>query len=99
MSGRGDITQQTDGAYSLVVSTAKTVGTAAVLLAQASRRRFLVLQNLSAGAVYIGGSGVTTANGIRLSGALPMAVPVVDGCAVYAISDTAAQDVRILEAY
>ena len=78
-----------------------TVGTAAAVLLQCAtdnRRNVLVVQNTSGGILYIGGSDVTTANGIKLSAGQIMSLDFLSQCEVWAVSDTAAQDVRVLEA-
>lgn len=74
-----------------------SVGVAATLIVAASgTRQSLILQNLGAADVYIGGSAVTTANGLKLASGASL---TIDGttAAVYGISGTAGQDVRYLQ--
>lgn len=76
---------------------AVTVGTSAVVIAAADDRESILIQNLGAADIYIGGSAVTTANGIKVvasGGTLTL-----DSCAaIYGISGSAGNDVRFLEA-
>jgi len=74
-----------------------TVGTSAVLLASAaSTRKSLTIQNLGASEIYIGGSGVTTANGLKVASGQPWTTTTATG-AYYAIGAAAGLDVRLLE--
>jgi len=78
-----------------------TVGTVTAVLLQCAtdnRRNVLAVQNLGAGAVYIGGADVTTANGILIPNGAITALDFLSQCELYAVSDTAGQDVRVLEA-
>lgn len=71
-----------------------TVGTTAVrLVAGASLRKGLLVQNLGSGDVYVGPTGVTTATGIKVpsGGSVPIDEFVGD---LYAIGSAAGQDVR-----
>jgi len=76
---------------------AVTVGTSATLLAAAnSSRQALTIMNNGTATIYLGGSGVTTASGLPVTAGQGF---VVEGttAALYAISGTAGQDVRVME--
>lgn len=77
-----------------------TVGTSAVLVlaSNATRQKALVQSDQgNSGQIFVGPSGVAATDGIELS---PGESLEIDGttAAVYAISDTAAQTVRVMEA-
>ncbi|MBI4720823.1 MAG: hypothetical protein HY770_06310 [Chitinivibrionia bacterium] len=73
----------------------KTVGIAAVEIVPGRSRRSVIVQNLSTNDVYVGGSGVTTANGIKI---IPGAsATIYTSASVYAIASGAGSDVRYLE--
>jgi len=75
---------------------AVTVGTTATLIKSANaNRRSLLIQNLGEGNIFIGGSTVTTGNGIKISAGGSI---VIDNttAAIYGIA-AAAQDVRYFE--
>ena len=82
-----------------IKTKAIVVGTSAVLLETSSgaARITLMFQNLSGGTCYIGGSDVTTANGLKVPNGVPMALDCFSQCPVYIIADAAAQDVRVAE--
>lgn len=83
---------------SLLTSALVVVGLTAVPLpatALLGRQKILV-QNDSAKDIYVGSSGVTTATGIRIAKGSTMELDVGE-IALYAISDTAALNIRVLE--
>tara|TARA_R110000824_G_scaffold116426_1_gene267845 strand:+ start:1405 stop:1812 length:408 start_codon:yes stop_codon:yes gene_type:complete len=59
-------------------------------------RRQLLIQNLGAGVLYIGGSTVTVADGVRVASGDTLTLDVLDVGDIYAIS-SAVSDVRVLE--
>lgn len=59
-------------------------------------RRKLIVQNLGAGALYIGGSNVTTANGVQVASGSMITLDVLDFGDIWAVS-SANSDVRVLE--
>ncbi len=59
-------------------------------------RRQLIIQNLGAGAVYIGDSTVTTSDGLEIASGVLLSLNVLDVGDIYAIS-ASTSDVRILE--
>lgn len=82
-----------------VRTQAITVGTSAVALPTATltRRRHLLIQNNSNNNLYIGGSDVTTANGILLRPQAEIGISVADDVVVYGVADAAGSNVRIME--
>ena len=78
-------------------STAVTVGTTAVLIVPADdTHRTVYLHHESNHAIYLGGSNVSTANGLHMKKSENLAIVVPARQTIYAISDTAAQELRIL---
>lgn len=77
-----------------------TVGTTAVVVSAADAARQSVLiqaDSSNSGLIFIGASGVTAANGIELSAGQSIEIDETTA-AVYGISDTAGQKVRVLGA-
>ena len=75
---------------------AVTVGLVAGQIAAADvDRAGLIIQNLGAADVYVGGSAVTTASGIKIASGGVLTLET--GAAVYAVSGSAGQDVRVLQ--
>jgi hypothetical protein len=79
-----------------ITTTAVSVGTSAVLLSGASGpRERLIVQNLHASQIlYVGGSDVTTSNGIRIAAGEAREFENLVG-AVYGIASGATTDVRV----
>jgi len=82
---------------SSISSAAVSVGTDAIqLVAAMAGRKSLVVQNLGASDIYVGGTGVTTASGIKVAGSGgSLSIDKTAG-AVWAISANAGQDVRVM---
>jgi hypothetical protein len=86
------------------VSSAKiTVGTSAIRATvdgnapSAARKKLLIKPTIgNSGAIYLGGSGVTTSNGLQIVGPDRLEFEL-DSSDYYLISDTAAQSVEVLE--
>jgi hypothetical protein len=79
----------------------ETVGLTAVELAATplAGRRFVTIQNEGTADVYIGHANtVTTANGIKISKKSSATFELGEDIDIYAISGTAGQDVRVLQA-
>lgn len=77
-------------------SAAVTVGTSAVVVAAASSsRQSVVIQNKGSVPIYLGGSAVTTATGIEVAAGAAFTIDKTTA-AVYAISGSAGQDVRVM---
>ena len=60
-------------------------------------RRNLLIQNLDSKPIYIGLTGVTSANGIRVGGKQSMMLDVGPHIDVYALGDAGVADVRVME--
>jgi len=77
-----------------------TVGTAAVEITFGadSERLFVTFQHLNAsGDIYIGGSDVTSAKGIKLAPNVINSITLTKGATLYAIATVAGQDLRVME--
>lgn len=73
--------------------------TAALLTATPlSNRKSLIVQNLGSKDIYIGDSGVTSANGVKISAGANAELKFDSAVALYAVTPTGTSDVRILEA-
>lgn len=59
-------------------------------------RRQLLIQNLGSSNLYVGASGVSTFNGLRVPSGVTLTLDVLDVGDIYAISE-GASDVRVLE--
>jgi len=80
-----------------VIATNYSVGTVAVLICAAnSNPQNLHVHNNSEHTVYLGNANVTTTTGLNLPKQTTEEFYVVPGDSLYAISDGAARDVRIL---
>jgi hypothetical protein len=62
-----------------------------------SNRKYLFVQNTGNRSIYLGGSGVTTATGFRLSPGATMDARIGAAVSLYAITDSGSQDVRNLQ--
>lgn len=82
-----------------LANAAASVGTSAAVIpaSNLSNRKYLFVQNLGNRSIYLGGSGVTTANGFRLSSGAVMDARIGAAVSLYAITDSGTQDVRLLE--
>ena len=89
---------QTTACYRAVTATV-SVGTSATLLEAATdlSRNGIAIQHLGANNLYIGGSNVTTANGLKVAPDVINFLDALSQCEIYAISDAASQDVRVME--
>jgi hypothetical protein len=82
----------------LAAAAASVTNTAAAIPASnLANRKYLFLQNLGNRSIYIGGSGVNTSTGFRLSSGATMDARIGAAVSVYAITDSGTQDVRLLE--
>ena len=100
-SGQQKVVQQTSSGT--ITQASVTVGVAAVRATvagtapSASRKRLLISPlKTNSGAIYLGSSAVTTANGLEIIGPDRMEF-ILDASDYYLISDTAGQAVRIVE--
>lgn len=82
-----------------LANAAASVGTSAAVVpaSNLSNRKYLFVQNLGNRSIYLGGSGVTTANGFRLSSGATMDARIGAAVSLYAVTDSGTQDVRLLE--
>lgn len=87
------------GSNVAVEDTAVSVTTTATALPTTALtgRRKIYIQNLDSQAIFLGGSGVTTANGLRIAAGGVFEDEVGDDVALFAICATGTADVRILE--
>lgn len=82
-----------------VEETAVSVTTTATALpaTNLTGRRYILIQNLAGTQIFLGGSGVTTSNGIRLAAGASWEGEVGDDVNLFAIKATGTADVRVLE--
>ena len=81
------------------VTAAYSVGTSVTAIgSNPAGRKWILVFNNGTDAVYVGGSAVTTANGIPVPAGGSASFPVGPGISLYAISASASQDVRTMEA-
>lgn len=88
-----------DTANTTIGNSAVVVGTteAALLGSQQAGRKYLYVQNLDNKAIYIGTTGVTTANGIRMSPGTVSELRIGAALSLHAIASQAGADVRIMQ--
>ncbi len=85
---------------STIATNQATVATTATLIAAARTGRVsITIINGGTTDVLVGGSGVTTANGLLLTGTKGASVTINTSAAVYGIVGTGTQAVSYLEAY
>jgi hypothetical protein len=85
-------------ASSIATSAASVGTTAAALVASAlSNRRRLLIQNLGANAIFLGGASVTTSTGIRIPAGANVELEIGAGVNLHALCASGSADVRILE--
>lgn len=75
-----------------------TTTSAALLASQLSARKFMWVQNLGNRAIFVGKSGVTTSNGLRLSPGSVLEIRLGPSVSMHAVSDSGTQDTRVMEA-
>jgi len=84
---------------SSIASSAASVNTTAAALvgsALAGRRRLLI-QNLGANAIFLGGASVTTSNGIRIPAGANVELEIGAAVNLHSVCASGSADVRILE--
>lgn len=88
-------------AFNSVLVTQNTVDATSELVVPTdlTNRRRMIIQNVSGNrTVYLGhSSGVTAANGIRLSPGASIEIDLAAGTALYAIANGAGADIRVME--
>jgi hypothetical protein len=62
-----------------------------------ANRKSILIQNIGSKNIFIGNSGVTVSNGIRLSAGSSAEFSITDNVNVYAISQTGTSEVRVME--
>lgn len=70
--------------------------TATVIVAASNFDQTVNLHNLGGGAIYLGGSNVTTANGYKFDNGDKLTVTVGDHEALYGITATGTQTIAVL---
>lgn len=95
-----EINVEDDKANVALESSATAVATTAALLgSQLPARKFMWVQNLGNKAIYVGKSGVTNANGLRLSPGSVLEIRLGPAVSMHAVSqDGSSQDTRIMQA-
>lgn len=108
-SADGDYSSQTVDAYNrswvnsganvaMANGAASVTTSSALLVAAAAGRRKILVQNLGAKAVFIGASGVSAANGIRLGGnGSYVELEIGPALPLHAVAESGTQDVRYLQ--
>lgn len=78
-------------------SSAVTVGTTAAIVVESDDvARTVYLHHESNQAIYLGGSDVTTANGLHMKKSQTYTIALKAKETIYAIADAAAQELRVL---
>lgn len=107
-SASGDYASQTVDAYnrswvnsganvSMANAAASVTTTSALLIAAAAGRRKILVQNLGTKAVYLGASGVSTANGIKLPAGADLELEIGPALPLHSVAESGTQDVRALQ--
>lgn len=78
------------------VATRVTVGTAAVQVALDRDRGSLLLRNRGSAAVFVGGSGVTSAAGFQVDAGETLALDLEADEAVFAVAASGSHEVHVL---
>lgn len=91
--------QVVDRANDDIATTATSLSTtAAVVVTTAlSERKYIEIQNNSNKSIYIGGSGVTAADGLRVPAKSSWSGDVGPGVAMYAVASSGTPEIRVLE--
>jgi len=95
-----EIDVEDDKADVALENTQKDVNTTsgALLVSQLAARKFMWVQNLGNKAIFVGKSGVTTSNGLRLSPGSVLEIRLGPAVSMHAVSQSGTQDTRIMEA-
>jgi hypothetical protein len=81
------------------VTAAYSVGTSATAIgSNPVGRKWILVYNNGSDTIYVGGLGVTTSSGVPVPAGGPASFPYGANIQLYAISATAGQDVRTMEA-
>jgi hypothetical protein len=107
-SADGDYASQTVDAYNrswvntganvaITNGAASVTTTSALLVAAAAGRRSILIQNLGGKAMYIGGTGVSTATGVRVAAGGNTELEMGPALALHAVAESGTLDVRWLQ--
>lgn len=84
-----------------IVNAAVSVTNVSTLLkagvANATNRLTIVIQNLGTLSIYIGGSGVTVSNGIRVDVGETWILSIAESASLYAIAASGSHNIRVME--
>lgn len=91
--------QVSDLADTAILNTQKnvTTTTGVLLASEQANRKYFYVQNLGSKKTYIGMSGVTTANGIRLSPGAIAEFRLGPSLSMHAVAEAGTQDCRVME--
>ena len=78
------------------ISTQVTITTTASVIVSASSYRNIYLHNLGGGAIYIGGSNVTTSNGYKLDNGDKLSLIIGDVEALYGVAASGTHTLAVL---
>lgn len=79
------------------VTVDTTVGGVALVASALAERKDILIQNLDNKAIYVGVSGVSTSNGIRIPAKSSMTLDLGPNIDIFAIAPSGTADVRVLE--
>lgn len=78
------------------ISTQVTITTTASVIVSASSYRNIYLHNLGGGAIYLGGSNVTTSNGYKLDNGDKLSLIIGDVEALYGVAASGTHTLAVL---
>ena len=78
------------------ISTQVTITTTASVIVSASSYRNIYLHNLGGGAIYLGGSNVTTSNGYKLDNGDKLTLIIGDVEALYGVAASGTHTLAVL---
>ena len=78
------------------ISTQVTVTTTASVIVSANSYRNIYLHNLGGGAIYLGGSNVTTSNGYKLDNGDKLSLIIGDVEALYGVAASGTHTLAVL---
>ena len=78
------------------ISTQVTITTTASVIVSANSYRNIYLHNLGGGAIYIGGSNVTTSNGYKLDNGDKLSLIIGDVEALYGVAASGTHTLAVL---
>ena len=78
------------------ISTQVTITTTASVIVSANSYRNIYLHNLGGGAIYLGGSNVTTSNGFKLDNGDKLSLIIGDVEALYGVAASGTHTLAVL---